>query len=77
MSHDLRPGTLIHYLYLWRWQHDCGETEGRKGRPVCVVQALRHPRDDLTHLVLLAISSRRAMIRLRLKSRRLNAAVPA
>lgn len=58
MSHDLRPGTLIHYPYLWRWQHERGETEGRKGRPVCVVLALRHPRDGLTHLVLLAISSR-------------------
>jgi hypothetical protein len=57
MSADLRPGSIIHYPYLWRWQRERGETEGRKERPVCVVIAVRG-RDDLTHLALLAISSR-------------------
>lgn len=54
---DLRPGTVIAYPYLWRWQSDRGETAGRKDRPVCVVVAV-HGRDALTHLALLAISSR-------------------
>jgi hypothetical protein len=58
MSADLRSGAIIQYPYLWRWQRQRGETEGRKERPVCVVIAVRNPRDDLTHLALLAISSR-------------------
>lgn len=47
-------GAVIRYPYLWRWQHDRGETEGRKERPVCMMLAI--PRGDETHLVLLAIS---------------------
>jgi hypothetical protein len=58
MRDDLRSGSIVHYPYLWRWQKDRGETEGRKQRPVCVVIAVRDPRDDATHLALLAISSR-------------------
>jgi hypothetical protein len=50
------PGAIVNYPYLWRWQRDRGETEGRKDRPVCVVLAVR--RDELTHLALFAISSR-------------------
>ncbi|MBV9287445.1 MAG: hypothetical protein JO288_06425 [Hyphomicrobiales bacterium] len=57
MSLELRPGAIIHYPYLWRWQRDRGETGGRKERPVCVAIAARG-RDNLTHLALLAISSR-------------------
>jgi hypothetical protein len=30
MSLDLRPGAVIHYPYLWRWQRDRGESEGGK-----------------------------------------------
>jgi hypothetical protein len=57
MSADLRAGEVIEYPYLWRWQSERGESEGRKRRPVCVVVAV-HARDGLTHLALLAISSR-------------------
>ena len=57
MSVELRPGDLVSYPYLWRWQQARGETEGRKDRPVCVVVAARGV-DGLTHLALLAISSR-------------------
>jgi hypothetical protein len=57
MSDDLRPGTIVTYPYLWKWQHDRGEMEGRKDRPVCVILAVRGA-DGLTHLALLAISSR-------------------
>ena len=58
MNADLRPGAIISYPYLWRWQRERGETEGRKERPPCVAIAVRNPRDGLTHLALLAISSR-------------------
>ena len=57
MSLELRPGLVIRYPYLWRWQRDHGETEGRKERPACVVIAMRGS-DNLTHVALLAISSR-------------------
>lgn len=57
MRIDPRPGDVVRYPYLWRWQHGRGETEGRKDRPVCVLLAAKG-RDGLTHLALLAISSR-------------------
>jgi hypothetical protein len=43
------------YPYLWRWQSQRGEEEGRKNRPVCVAIAARGD-DGLTHLALLAIT---------------------
>lgn len=43
------------YPYLWLWQRDRGESEGRKERPVCVAVATRSA-DGLTHLALLAIT---------------------
>ena len=57
-SGELRSGAIVSYSYLWKWQRERGETEGRKDRPVCVVIAVRGPQDGLTHLALLAISSR-------------------
>ena len=57
MSREFRPGQVIAYPYLWAWQHERGETEGRKSRPACVVVALRGAKDDLTHLALLAITT--------------------
>ncbi len=56
MSRDFRSGDVFHYPYLWRWQGERGETEGREDRPVCV--AIAAPGGGATHLALLAISSR-------------------
>lgn len=47
-------GSIIRYPYMWHWQYESGETEGRKERPVCMMLAI--PRGEETHLVLLAIS---------------------
>ena len=47
-------GSVIRYPYLCAWQRDKGETEGRKGRPVCMVLAI--PKGNQTNLILLAIS---------------------
>lgn len=47
-------GSVISYPYLWKWQHEGGETEGRKSRPACLVLGIK--RATKTHLVLLAIS---------------------
>ncbi|CAN7741749.1 MULTISPECIES: hypothetical protein [Mesorhizobium] len=57
MSGRFLPGQVISYPYLWAWQHERGETEGRKSRPTCVVIAVRGARDGLTHLALLAITT--------------------
>jgi hypothetical protein len=56
-AEDLRPGTIIRYPYLWSWQHTRGETEGRKLRPVCMIYSQRDPKQGITHLFLLVISS--------------------
>lgn len=47
-------GSILRYPYLWAWQRDKGEPEGRKSRPVCLVLAL--PKGKQTHLIILAIS---------------------
>ncbi|EJJ26245.1 hypothetical protein PMI11_05497 [Rhizobium sp. CF142] len=57
MSREFLPGQVIDYPYLWAWQHERGETEGRKLRPICVVVAVRGANDGLTHLALLAITT--------------------
>lgn len=57
MSREYLPGQVITYPYLWSWQDERGETEGRKGRPTCVVVAVRGANDGQTHLALLAITT--------------------
>src|SRR6185312_5399397 len=57
MSRELLPGQIIAYPYLWAWQNDRGETDGRKSRPTCVVVAVRSAKDGLTHLALLAVTT--------------------
>ena len=50
-----RQGEIIRYPYLWQWQAERDETEGRKERPVCV--ALPLAKAGLTHLFLLALTT--------------------
>lgn len=57
MSRNFLPGQIIAYPYLWAWQNERGETEGRKSRPTCVVVAIRGATDGLTHLALLAVTT--------------------
>lgn len=54
-ARSFKQGDVISYPYLWNWQAQRGETEGRKDRPVCV--ALPVNRDGIIHLFLLAITS--------------------
>jgi len=57
MTDHLPVGSVISgYPYLWRWQRDRRETEGRKNRPACVAVSM-HSSNGLTHLVLLPITS--------------------
>ena len=55
-----KQGEIIAYSYLWRWQAEKGETEGRKDRPVCVALPLR--KNGVTHLFLLAITGTRPRV---------------
>lgn len=57
MSREFLPGQVIDYPYLWAWQHERGETEGRKVRPTCVVVAVGGAKDGFTHLALVAITT--------------------
>jgi len=50
-------GSIIRYPYLWAWQHERGETEGRKERPVCLALSVRKATE--TRLYLLPISGTR------------------
>ena len=36
MSDPYNTGDVLDYPYLWDWQYQLGETEGRKDRPCCV-----------------------------------------
>lgn len=71
-----KAGQVIEYHYLWRWQSERGETEGRKTRPSCVVLVVansagnrvlfiapitsRQPGRDRTSLAIPEIERRRA-----------------
>ncbi|ESZ03719.1 hypothetical protein NKH89_13505 [Mesorhizobium sp. M0923] len=53
----LKAGNVVDFPYLWKWQAELGEVDGRKDRPICVLFAALNLRDGLTHLALIAISS--------------------
>ncbi|MEO1602581.1 MAG: hypothetical protein AAFU49_19375, partial [Pseudomonadota bacterium] len=73
-----KPGQVIDYHYLWKWQADRGETEGRKKRPACVVVVVKntagrhvlfiapitskHPDEDRTALQIPETEARRATL---------------
>jgi hypothetical protein len=48
-------GAIWRYPYLWKWQSDRGETEGRKPRPTALV-AVVPVSERSTHLYLLPIT---------------------
>lgn len=54
---DPRQGDIWRYDYLWRWQSDEGETEGRKNRP-CAFIAVVKAADGKTNLFILPITSK-------------------
>jgi hypothetical protein len=49
-------GSIVDYPYLWLREHEAGETEGRKSRPVCLVLSVL-TRSDEHLIVLLPITS--------------------
>lgn len=57
MSNVVKPGDVFNYHYLWKWQSDAGETEGRKSRPVCVSVVVTNA-DNETIIFVAAITSK-------------------
>ena len=45
-------GQVFDYHYLWMWQADRGETEGRKKRPSCVAIVIKNEADH--HVMFIA-----------------------
>lgn len=57
MTERFGKGDIVQYPYLWRWQDDLGREHGEKDRPACLILTMRDEK-GLTHLLLLAISSK-------------------
>jgi hypothetical protein len=55
-TEHFKEGHIVRYPYLWLWQRDLGRDEGEKDRPACLALMFKNQAQNLTHLVLLAIS---------------------
>jgi hypothetical protein len=53
----LKVGDIWEYPYLWAWQADHGETEGRKSRP-CALTLISRKQDKLTEVILVPITTK-------------------
>lgn len=53
---ELTNGSVIVYPFLWSWQQERGETEGRKERETVIVARFRNNDEDL--LALLPVTSK-------------------
>lgn len=54
---DPVEGDVWRYPYLWRWQDERGETDGRKDRPTAIIAALRDAKGQ-KHLFLLPLTTK-------------------
>ena len=52
-----KVGDIWEYPYLWAWQADHGETEGRKARP-CALTLVNRKQDNLTEVILVPITTK-------------------
>ncbi|UES59790.1 hypothetical protein GFK91_28865 (plasmid) [Roseibium aggregatum] len=52
-----KVGDIWEYPYLWAWQADHGETEGRKSRP-CALTLVNRKQDNLTEVILVPITTK-------------------
>jgi hypothetical protein len=49
-------GAVMAYPYLWAWQQDQGQIDGDKNRPICLAAVIYDAKQDINHVVILAIS---------------------
>jgi hypothetical protein len=54
----LEPGLVISYAYLWHYEHQAGQDEGRKDRPCVIVLIVEREASDATVVVVLPITHR-------------------
>ncbi|HYA07020.1 MAG TPA: type II toxin-antitoxin system PemK/MazF family toxin [Xanthobacteraceae bacterium] len=52
------PGLVISYAYLWHYEHDSGQEEGRKDRPAVIVLAAERTSDGAIIVTVLPITHR-------------------
>jgi hypothetical protein len=50
------PGLVISYAYLWHYEHQAGQEEGRKDRPSVIVLVVEREEDDATVVTVLPIT---------------------
>jgi hypothetical protein len=50
------PGLVISYAYLWHFEHEAGQEEGRKDRPSVIVLAVERQADETTEVTVLPIT---------------------
>jgi len=50
------PGLVISYAYLWHYEHQIGQEEGRKDRPSVIVLAVERAADGATLVTVLPIT---------------------
>lgn len=50
------PGLVISYAYLWHYEHQAGQDEGRKDRPAVIVLTAERHEDDETFVIVLPIT---------------------
>jgi hypothetical protein len=50
------PGLVISYAYLWHYEHEVGQEEGRKDRPSVIVLTVEREADNSTLVTVLPIT---------------------
>jgi hypothetical protein len=50
------PGLVINYGYLWHYEHEAGQEEGRKDRPAVIVLCAARASDDATVVTVLPVT---------------------
>ncbi len=50
------PGLVVNYGYLWHYEHEAGQEEGRKDRPAVIVVFVERESDDATVVTVLPVT---------------------
>jgi hypothetical protein len=53
---DPEPGLVINYAYLWHYEYEAGQEEGRKDRPSVIVLCTEQPESGTTVVTVLPIT---------------------
>ncbi|MGV1014395.1 MAG: hypothetical protein ACOYB4_05435 [Methyloceanibacter sp.] len=53
------PGLVINFAYLWHYEHEAGQEEGRKDRPSVIVLCVEDDQDGVIRVTVLPITHRK------------------